>query len=322
MAEDGPLLPLGSRNRMVAAEPHFCRRVGHPSLKKYFSPRTNRSFIDSLRRKNLRVSNSIASFGTHQFFGWIIKGQIVTISGTQPMSKMIEPAILYAGTPVVVISTLNEDGTANLSPMSSAWWLAWSCMLGLDATSKTVENLARTGECVLNLACVDNVDQVDALAKLTGSRKLPLHKKALGYASQPDKFGASGFTPVTSETVGPPRIAECPIQMEAKVADIRAFAANDPKAGIPMTCVEVTIQKIYAAEHVTQEGYPDRIDPDKWKPLIMSFRQFYGVGDKLAPSRLAQGDEDQYAPWKKSGVGGILTRGVLKVANRKFAVTR
>jgi flavin reductase (DIM6/NTAB) family NADH-FMN oxidoreductase RutF len=35
----------------------------------------------------------------------------------------IEPAILYFGTPVVLISTQNEDGTANLAPMSSAWWL-------------------------------------------------------------------------------------------------------------------------------------------------------------------------------------------------------
>jgi flavin reductase (DIM6/NTAB) family NADH-FMN oxidoreductase RutF len=32
----------------------------------------------------------------------------------------IEPPILYLGTPVVLISTLNEDGSANLAPMSSA----------------------------------------------------------------------------------------------------------------------------------------------------------------------------------------------------------
>ena len=32
----------------------------------------------------------------------------------------VEPAILYFGTPVVLISTVNEDGTSNLAPMSSA----------------------------------------------------------------------------------------------------------------------------------------------------------------------------------------------------------
>src|SRR5437016_7801839 len=46
------------------------------------------------------------------------------------MHKTIEPTILYFGTPVALISTLNQDGTPNLAPMSSAWWLGWSCMLG------------------------------------------------------------------------------------------------------------------------------------------------------------------------------------------------
>lgn len=33
---------------------------------------------------------------------------------------VIEPNILYFGTPVVLISTENADGTPNLAPMSSA----------------------------------------------------------------------------------------------------------------------------------------------------------------------------------------------------------
>ena len=30
--------------------------------------------------------------------------------------------VLYFGTPVVLITTRNEDGTPNIAPMSSAWW--------------------------------------------------------------------------------------------------------------------------------------------------------------------------------------------------------
>ena len=37
-----------------------------------------------------------------------------------PASIEIEPAILYFGTPVVLIGTCNEDGSYNLAPMSSA----------------------------------------------------------------------------------------------------------------------------------------------------------------------------------------------------------
>jgi flavin reductase (DIM6/NTAB) family NADH-FMN oxidoreductase RutF len=77
-----------------------------------------------------------------------------------------ESPILYFGTPVVLISTINEDGTPNLSPMSSAWWLGWRRMLDLDASSKTTENIKRTGECVLNLP---SADMVDAVARTTGS---------------------------------------------------------------------------------------------------------------------------------------------------------
>jgi flavin reductase (DIM6/NTAB) family NADH-FMN oxidoreductase RutF len=47
------------------------------------------------------------------------------------MHKTIEPTILYFGTPVALIRTLNVDGSPNLAPMSSAGWLGRSCMLGL-----------------------------------------------------------------------------------------------------------------------------------------------------------------------------------------------
>lgn len=80
------------------------------------------------------------------------------------MHVSIEPAILYFGTPVVLISTLNEDGSSNLAPMSSAFWLGWRCMLGLATHSKTSQNLRRTGECVLNLPSDAMVSAVDRLA--------------------------------------------------------------------------------------------------------------------------------------------------------------
>jgi len=49
------------------------------------------------------------------------------------MHTVIDPAILYFGTPVVLVSSTNVDGSPNLAPMSSAWWLGHSCMLGFGA---------------------------------------------------------------------------------------------------------------------------------------------------------------------------------------------
>jgi flavin reductase (DIM6/NTAB) family NADH-FMN oxidoreductase RutF len=80
----------------------------------------------------------------------------------------VKPNILYFGTPVVLISTTNEDGSCNLAPMSSAFWLGWRCLLGLAAVSKTTENINSTGECILNLPSVDNVAAVNLLARTTG----------------------------------------------------------------------------------------------------------------------------------------------------------
>ena len=59
---------------------------------------------------------------------------------------VIDPAILYFGTPVVLLSSLNPDGTTNLMPMSSVFWLGNRAVLGIGAGSQTAANLRRHGE--------------------------------------------------------------------------------------------------------------------------------------------------------------------------------
>jgi len=122
------------------------------------------------------------------------------------MHASSEPAILNFGTPVVLISTTNEDGTPNLAPMPSAFWLGWRCMLGLAAESKTAQNLLRTRECVLNLPSADQAGDVNRLALTTGSNPVPRGKLARGYRHVGDKFGIAGFTPMASATVAAPRV--------------------------------------------------------------------------------------------------------------------
>lgn len=234
------------------------------------------------------------------------------------MHHAIEPSIHYWGTPVVLVSTLNEDGSTNLAPMSSAWWLGWSCMLGLDASSKTTENLRRSKECVLNLPSDTMVGAVNGLALTTGSPTVPLHKKLLGYRHVSDKFEAAGLTPTPSLVVTPQRAHECPVQLEAVVEDIRPFARSDARMGVPAVCVEVRIVKVHALSHILMEGHEHRIDPDHWHPLLMSFREFYGRGDKLQKSRLARGPEEAYAPWKQQGLKGLAGKAVVAWSRRKY----
>ena len=147
--------------------------------------------------------------------------------GTFSISHQIEPAILYFGTPVVLIGSTNGDGSFNLAPMSSAWWVGWRCMLGLARNSKTTENMIRTGECVLNLPSAALVDAVDRLARTTGSDPVPAGKTMRGYRHESDKFGLCGLTAKPGETVAAPRALDCPVQIEAKVAHVQEMAQED-----------------------------------------------------------------------------------------------
>ena len=207
----------------------------------------------------------------------------------------IEPAILYFGTPVVLISTQNEDGSSNLAPMSSAFWLGWRAILGLDASSKNTENLIRTGECVLNLPSVDQVGAVDRIARTTGSNPIPDAKQMRGYTHEKRKWETSGLTQAPSETVAPPRALECPVQLEAVLAAENGFMADDPVWKVGIKVFEVRIQRVHVHPSLLMEGHDNRIDPDRWNPLIMSFQKFYGLAPgQVHPSRLGQIEEATY----------------------------
>ncbi len=193
------------------------------------------------------------------------------------MHVVSEPAILYFGTPVVLISTVNEDGSANLAPMSSAFWLGWRCMIGLAVASKTTQNILRTRECVLNLPSVDLVHAVDRLALTTGSNPVPPYKAARGYRYEADKFGVAGFTPVASETLSPPRVKECPVQLEAVLEATHKIGEEDELVRGRIVTFEMRVQRVHVEKSILMEGEANRIDPDKWRPLIMSFQKFYGL---------------------------------------------
>jgi flavin reductase (DIM6/NTAB) family NADH-FMN oxidoreductase RutF len=168
--------------------------------------------------------------------------------------------------------------------MSSAWWLGWSCMLGLGSMGKTSDNLIRTRECVINLPSQHQVSHVDQLALTTGKNPVPEKKVSWGYRYEPDKFGTADMTAIPSLVVKPPRIEECPVQMEGIVHDWRPFGKN-----VAANAFEVHIVKLHVEEWllVGDESRP-HIDAEKWRPLIMSFCRFFGVGDEVHPSRLAQ----------------------------------
>jgi flavin reductase (DIM6/NTAB) family NADH-FMN oxidoreductase RutF len=210
------------------------------------------------------------------------------------MHVQSEPSILYFGTPVALLSTKNENGTDNLAPMSSIFWLGWRCIVGLAAASKTTQNLMRTKECVINLPSVSQVGAVNLLAKSTGSNPVPVGKHQKGYRYHEDKFSLAGFTKQPSAIVDASGVAECPVQMEATVEAIHGVAENDEAARGKIVTFELLIKRVYLDDAILMDGHSNRVDPNKWKPLIMSFQQFYSLGNQVHSSTLAEIPEHLY----------------------------
>jgi flavin reductase (DIM6/NTAB) family NADH-FMN oxidoreductase RutF len=211
------------------------------------------------------------------------------------MHITVEPSILYFGTPVVLISTLNEDGSTNVAPMSSAWWLGWNCMLGLGSSSHSGRNLLRQQECVLNLPSVDNVEAVNRLAKLTGADPVSAWKLSNGYRHEKDKFDVAFLSSTPSEVVAPARVSDCPVQLEAVLETYHAFGKRpdkDPGA----IAYEVRVVRAHVDETILSPENNNHIDPDRWRPLIMSFCRFYGLGHEIWQSKLAEIPEQAYRP--------------------------
>jgi flavin reductase (DIM6/NTAB) family NADH-FMN oxidoreductase RutF len=198
----------------------------------------------------------------------------------------ITPKILYFGTPVALISSINEDETPNLAPISSFWALGWTMTLGLLAETKTLENLEKRPDCVVNLPSPEMWRQVEALAPLTGQNPVPADKNDK-FRFEKNKFAAGAFTPLSSDVVSALRVKECPVQMEAVIRNIYPLKGDSrlQKLG-GGAAVEVEILRVHVREDfVMKENY---VDPEKWQPLIYNFRHYFGLGEELGSTFRAE----------------------------------
>ena len=202
-------------------------------------------------------------------------------------SIAIQPSILYFGTPVAVLSTLDGAGRANLTPMSSAWALDDRLVLGLADESQGCINLLAQREVVINLPGPAQQAAVERLAPTTGRLPVPGYKVEMGYRHEADKFALAGWTPAASTHVRPPRVAECPLQLEARL--LAAHACQPGEAGLPsgVRILEVQVLQVHAHEDIVQAG-GHHVDTARWSPLLYVFRHYFGTGNRLGRNFRAQ----------------------------------
>jgi flavin reductase (DIM6/NTAB) family NADH-FMN oxidoreductase RutF len=188
----------------------------------------------------------------------------------------ISPKVLYFGTPVVLLSTENDDASANLAPISSAWALGHVVVLGLGRDGQSADNLASRPEMVINFPAAHQWEAVERLAPLTGRHPVPVQKRDR-FRHEPAKFEAAGLRPQPSQHVRPPRVADCPLQLEARAAHVRADAGGD------FLIVEAHVLAVHADARIVVPG-TNHVDPKSWNPLIYNFRHYFGLGDQLGHS--------------------------------------
>ena len=182
--------------------------------------------------------------------------------------KSFLPTMFYYGFPVVLLTTTDKDGNADVTPISSTFTLGANAVIALVKLNKAYHNVMEVPEVVFNLPTAAMWEKVEAIAPYTAQNPVPDVKKDK-YTYTDDKFSIGGFTQLPSEKVRPPRIAECPIQAEAKVKNV-----NDRDAYV---LVELEFVQVHAEDHLVMEG--NKINPLEWEPLIYNFKHYYGLGE-------------------------------------------
>jgi flavin reductase (DIM6/NTAB) family NADH-FMN oxidoreductase RutF len=132
--------------------------------------------------------------------------------------------------PVALVSTMDKQGVANLAPFSFFCGvgsvpptvlfcpaLRPGVSTGTAEPKDTLRNVEETGEFVINV-----VSEAIAAAANASSAEAP---------PQVDEFVLSGLTPIASEAVRPPRVAESPAQMECKLLQI-IYTGHAPGSGV------------------------------------------------------------------------------------------
>jgi flavin reductase (DIM6/NTAB) family NADH-FMN oxidoreductase RutF len=157
--------------------------------------------------------------------------------------------------PIAFVSTVSPDGTPNLAPFSFFTAISanppvvcFSPMVrGSDACRKdTLCNVEATREFVVNIVSEDFAAAMNACSG--------------DFPPEVDEFQVSGLTPLASELVRPPRVAESRVHMECRLLQIVHVSAK-PLGG---SLVIGEVLRFHVADELFQNF---RIDPDRLRAI-------------------------------------------------------
>ena len=157
--------------------------------------------------------------------------------------------------PIAFVSTVDAAGNRNLAPFSyftacssnpPVVCFCTSVRSGPRPHKDTLENIRATGELVVNIVSEEIAEQMNLC-----SAEVP---------PEVDEFELSGLTPLESDLVKPPRVAESKVQMECRLRQI-LVVSEQPGGG---SLVLGDVLRFHIEEALLDDqkgGY--KIDPDK-----------------------------------------------------------
>jgi flavin reductase (DIM6/NTAB) family NADH-FMN oxidoreductase RutF len=152
--------------------------------------------------------------------------------------------------PIAFVSTLSADGVPNLAPFSfftavsaNPPVICFSPMIRRDGSQKdTLRNIEATGEFVVNIVSEEFKEQMNLCAP--------------EYPPEANEFSISRLTPLASDLVKPPRVAESHVHMECRLVQV-VHVSTRPGGG---SLVLGEVVRFHIDDAVLTG---DLIDPDK-----------------------------------------------------------
>ena len=131
--------------------------------------------------------------------------------------------------PIAFVSSISADGIVNLAPFSFFNAVSYdpptivfssSRYAGEDRGKRkdTLVNVEETGEFVVNVV-------VDSIAEA-------MNRTAAEYPAEVSEFDVAGLTPVPSDLVRPPRVAESPVNMECRLIQVIPIGQGKRQHGL------------------------------------------------------------------------------------------
>ena len=186
--------------------------------------------------------------------------------------------------PIAFASTIDSAGNVNLSPFSffnvfsanPPIMIFSPARRGRDNTTKhTYENVLQVKQVVINIVNYDIVQQMSL--------------SSTEYGKGINEFEKAGLTPLASQTIKPPRVAESPVQFECRVNEVVSLG-TEGGAGNLVIC---EVLKMHINEAVLD---PDgKIDPVKLDAVSRMGGNWYG--------RAKQGMFEVPKPLSRLGIG-------------------